>query len=126
MAGLKAKSFLYLLRMKQDYKALFFPNKYYHVFNRAVGKEKLFVKPDNYHYFLHLFDKHICPVAEVFCYCLLPNHFHFLIATKTDAALQNRIDVLQYKKKEEEMKQPVFVLQQFSNLFNAYTKALNK
>ena len=28
------------------------PDKYYHIFNHANGKENLFVKDDNYYYFL--------------------------------------------------------------------------
>ena len=116
----------YLLFMAKDFHAQFLPNTYYHVFNHAVGKEKLFLSADNYHYFLHLFDKYICPVADVLCYCLLPSHFHFFIATKDIETIRYQIKTREYKREEQPDCVPDFLLQQFSNCFNAYTKALNK
>ncbi len=55
--------------------------KFYHIYNRAVGDEKLFKTPDDYFYFLEKLKRYILPVAEVYVYCLLPNHFHLLIKT---------------------------------------------
>lgn len=112
--------------MVKDYRAAFFPNNYYHVFNHGVGKEQLFLSSDNYHYFLHLFEKHLGPVTDMLCYCLLPNHFHFFIATKTEQTIADYIRSRENKKASAESSTPVFILQQFSNFFNAYTKAFNK
>ena len=61
----------------------------------------------NYLYFLSLLGKHVLPVAEIYAYCLLKNHFHILIQTKAV---------------EEEHK----ISKGFSNLFNSYTKSFNK
>ncbi len=55
------------------------PGQYYHVYNRGVNRENLFREERNYAYFLKLYTRHITPVAETFAYCLLRNHFHFLI-----------------------------------------------
>jgi REP element-mobilizing transposase RayT len=79
-------------------------SQYYHIYNRGNNSEDIFFEQDNYLYFLKLLKKHIEPNCSVFCYCLLPNHFHLLL----------RIN--------DELKNPS---QQFSNLFNAYTKAIN-
>ena len=55
----------------------------YHIFSRAVGNEKLFFHDDDYRLFLEKFDKYISPVADIFSWSLLPNHFHFLIQIKS-------------------------------------------
>jgi len=45
----------------------FISNNCYHVFNRAVGNEKMFREAANYVYFLQKLRVHILPVVEVFC-----------------------------------------------------------
>lgn len=56
--------------------------KFYHVYNRAVGAEKLFFKEPNYGYFLSLYQKRLSPLVDTYAYCLLPNHFHLLISIR--------------------------------------------
>ncbi len=109
-----------------EYKAVLVPGEYYHIFNRAVGSEKIFLKQDNYDFFLKQFKLYISPVADVFCYCLLPNHFHFFIRTKEAEDIQDAMARLKYRHKDEKDVMPTFLLQTFSNFFNSYTKALNK
>jgi putative transposase len=58
---------------------------YYHIYNRGIDSCNLFKEPDNYEYFLSLYDKHISPVADTYVWVLMPNHFHFLIRVKEDA-----------------------------------------
>ena len=55
------------------------PEYYYHIFNRAIGDEKIFRTEENYKFFLQRFYDYILPIGAIYCYCLLPNHFHFLI-----------------------------------------------
>lgn len=93
---------------------------YYHIFNRGINGCKLFREPDNYSYFLDLYDKHISPVADTYAWVLMPNHFHLLVRIK-DAAECGGPQGL--KNLEGLEKEPY---QYFSNLFNAYTKAINK
>jgi REP element-mobilizing transposase RayT len=80
---------------------------YYHIYNCGNNKENLFIEEENYSYFLKLIKKHLLEVSQILSYCLLKNHFHLLIKTKTN---------IESKK----------ISQQFSNLFNAYAKAINK
>jgi putative transposase len=86
---------------------------YYHIYNRGNSRENLFRCDDNYRYFLRLYAYHIEPVAETFAYCLMPNHFHLLIRTR-------KPDLTGL---EKPVRSPS---QAFSNLFNAYTKAVNE
>lgn len=91
------------------------PGTFYHYYNRANNREKLFVEDENYRYFLQLLKKYIPTVADVYSYCLLPNHFHLVIKTKELIQLPPEYQVGKRK-----------LWQPFSNLFNAYAKAYNK
>jgi len=58
---------------------------YYHIYNHRVGQRNLFYEPDNYQYFLDLYDKYISQVARIFAWVLLKNHFHLLVKIKDEA-----------------------------------------
>jgi putative transposase len=51
----------------------------YHVYNQGNNKERIFFQERNYNYFLSLTEKFILPYCDILAYCLMPNHFHFLI-----------------------------------------------
>ncbi|WP_339612080.1 hypothetical protein [uncultured Planktosalinus sp.] len=69
----------------KDNKAILEPESTYHIYNRANGNEQLFLSDDNYRYFLKKYDNYIAPIADTFCYCLMPNHFHFLVRIKRES-----------------------------------------
>jgi putative transposase len=117
---------MYIYTM-QDYYIPLLPNNSYHIFNRAIGDEKMFRSNENYFYFLNKMKYHILSVCDVYTYSLLPNHFHLLVKIKDEQTL---IGLFQKKKNRMpdlisgELSQ--MVTQQFSNWFNGYTKAFNK
>jgi len=88
---------------------------YYHIYNRGNNREDLFVEERNYAHFLNLYGRYIEPVAETFAYCLLRNHFHCLVCIKSEEEI---IESLKDSKAFQ-------VSRQYSNLFNAYAKAIN-
>jgi putative transposase len=99
------------------------PDHFYHCFNRANGKQDLFVEPGNYDYFLRKYIAYVSPIAHIFCYCLLPNHYHFLIKIRDTNTLNNFF----CNKAPSDIKDWSNVLsKQFSNFSNAYAKAFNK
>jgi putative transposase len=87
--------------------------KYYHIYNRGINSENIFKENRNHEYFLILYNKHIDPIAETFAWCLLKNHFHLLVRIKTFEEISKAKKVIPPH-------------QSFGNLFNAYTKAINK
>lgn len=103
------------------------PNKYYHIYNRANGSDNLFVNEGNYHFFMEKVKLYLNPVLDVYCYCLMPNHFHFLVKIKSEEEVS-----LFFKDKLENKNQTGLedlsglISKQFSNLFNSYAKAFNK
>ncbi len=89
------------------------PDCFYHIFNRGNNKENLFIEDENYLYFLKLIKNHLTPIVDLYSYCLMKNHFHLVLKIKTKEEIEKKIPI-------EKIHQP------FSNLFNAYTKAINK
>jgi putative transposase len=90
----------------------FVPGTVFHVYNRGNNRENLFKEDKNYDYFLSLVTKHILPIADLYAYCMLKNHFHFILRIKDIELLDDR-----FKTKPHLA---------FSNCFNAYAKAINK
>ncbi len=101
--------------------------QFYHLFNRAVGKERLFLSDDNYIYFLGRLKHYILHVADIFAYSLLPNHFHMLARIKSENELIAYFELKKNKPFDPQLHSLAdFTMEQFSNCFNAYAKAFNK
>lgn len=65
----------------------------YHIYNQGNNKEILFLKDEDYIHFLLLFRKFVSPYCKVLAYCLMPNHFHFLIHATKDSEKIRRIGI---------------------------------
>jgi REP element-mobilizing transposase RayT len=96
--------------------------KYYHIYNRGNNGIDVFFDTESYYYFLRLYDKYISPIADTYAWCLLKNHFHFLVYTKVDHEIE--FDKLEYSTIEKPKE--IEPSNQFGFLFNAYTQAINK
>jgi REP element-mobilizing transposase RayT len=51
----------------------------YHIYNHAVGNENIFSKPFECERFLADIGKRLPRAADIFAWCLMCNHFHFLL-----------------------------------------------
>jgi putative transposase len=60
----------------------FEPNHIYHVYNRGNNKAPIFFNKENYLFFLQKVRKEWLAYCDIFCYCLMPNHFHFMLFAK--------------------------------------------
>ena len=116
---------------------------YYHIYNRGVNGENIFIEERNYDLFLKLYEKHLAPVTDLFAYCMLRNHFHIDIRVKSEeeileykntlrvSSVNNRNDKQGSLANQDEgqSRKPLgskYVSDQFSNFFNAYAKTINK
>ena len=75
--------------MAIDYWADLVEENVYHIYNRSVGDLKIFREDADYNKFLVGWEKYFSSYCDTFAYCLIPNHFHFLVKVKnTNSILQ--------------------------------------
>ena len=102
------------------------PDTYYHVYNRGINGEPIFKEARNYYFFLEKFAQHISLVADTYAYCLLNNHFHFLIRTHSPDLISDRVLNPVRDKISNEIDFSKTIGKQFSILFNSYSQSINK
>ena len=88
----------------------------YHVYNRGNNKQPIFYNDENYLYFLRGVQKNISPCCDILCWCLMPNHFHFLIYANAHSVVEINDDSFRRQQFSQAVKQ----------LLSSYTKAINK
>lgn len=54
----------------------------YHVYNRGNNSQTVFFTHENYLFFLEKMRKYMLPHSDILAWCLMPNHFHLMIAVK--------------------------------------------
>lgn len=92
------------------------PNRIYHFFNQGNNKERIYFQDRNMAYFLNKASQYLSQHCDILAYCLMPNHFHFLIHTQPSAI-------------EEIIQGPVTMNKlsaSIQHLQSTYTKAINK
>lgn len=83
----------------------FVKGRYHHIYNRGAGRNRLFFNPENYTHCLRLVKRYAKRYGmTVIAYCLMPNHYHFLLRQNGDVPISKFINVL----------------------FNAYVQAVNR
>ena len=97
------------------------PNGYYHLFNHGNADDLLFNEDSDYRRFLNYYFKTTKRFAVTYCYCLLPNHFHFLVRIKSESEILQNMGV-----NPEGDKLSRFLANQYGSVFNAYAKHYNK
>ena len=93
-----------------------FENELYHNYNRGNNRQLIFFKSDNYIYFLQKVRKFVLPHCDILAYCLMPNHFHFLISSDNRTVVTKPIGDQNRNILSEGIR----------NLLQTYTKAINK
>ena len=99
----------------------------FHIYTRANSdNDLLFKERDNYLFFLKKYNEYLTPISQTLCYCLVPNHYHFLIKVNDKDKIFNYQIQKNYKYSKNDLKIDNFIQQQISNFHNSYAKAFNK
>ena len=92
------------------------PNTFYHIYNRGNNREQIFYSRSHYLYFLQKINRFIKPHCHILAWCLMPNHFHFLVYTN-----HKGIELL--KKQQQSISK---LMEGFRNLLSTYTQGFNQ
>ena len=98
-------------------------NTIYHCFNQGNNRQKIFFKRENYLFFLQKMRTHLLPVADVLAYCLMPNHFHWLIRLKEEGIELTSSKNPNIKRSENIYQQQIS--QSIAILLRSYARAIN-
>lgn len=90
-------------------------NRLYHIYNQGNNKQPIFFNRENYIFLLKKVRHTIVPHCDLLAYCLMPNHFHFLINTNQESIKKVKVGIV-------EMSQLSKVLRV---MLSSYTKAIN-
>jgi REP element-mobilizing transposase RayT len=90
---------------------------YYHIYNHGNSSDNLFEEKTNYYFFLKRLNYYIANVADLYAWCLMPNHFHILVRIKEKHITPENIEIDPDHK---------MVIEQFRHFFTSYSKAVNK
>ncbi len=68
----------------------------YHIIQRGNNREACFIEPENYQYYLELWQQGVAKRYGVYvhAYCLMTNHIHFLATPETARSLSDTMKVI--------------------------------
>jgi REP element-mobilizing transposase RayT len=66
----------------------FIENEVYHIYNRGNNHQAIFFNPSNYQHFLDKVRKDWQTNCEILAWCLMPNHFHFMVQATDKSCIE--------------------------------------
>lgn len=103
-------------------------NVVYHIYNQSINFEPIFRSEENYLFFLKKVRTHLLPVADILCYCLMPDHFHFMIMPTahgcSPSTVRKAVRHSQLNETKDEFQQ--MLSQQLKVLLSSYARAFNR
>jgi len=104
----------------------------YHLYNQGNNQERIFFQKANFYYFLKKIENHVCPFADVLAWCLMPNHFHLIIALQNLETSHPEITYRQLTENEDisvimNLKPPsqYQLNNSIATMLRSYTRAIN-
>ena len=63
----------------------------YHLYNKSIGGCKLFIQEEDYVRFLNKYYQYFGSYTTLIAYCLIPNHFHFMIRILKEKDINRKV-----------------------------------
>ncbi len=95
-------------------------DRFYHIFNRGIDSKKVFLNNENFSFFLRKTEKYILPIFDIYAYCLMPNHFHFILKPKSNLIFEEN-----FREKGLHSADSVFS-KTIGKLISSYSQSFNK
>ena len=122
---------------KIDYHVPLHSENFYHIYNRANGKDMLFRTDADRRFFLNQYRKYLSPFLQTFVYQLLGNHFHFVVKINSISEILSFLESLPQKELTKPhhkfLETPTDLLEahpvlenQFLRLFTSYAMRYNR
>jgi putative transposase len=61
---------------------------FYHIYGSGVDKCEVFRESEDFERFIIDYQRYIDTIAETYAWCLMPNHFHFLLRIKEESEIK--------------------------------------
>ena len=103
----------------------FEPNTIYHIYNQGNNRQPIFFKPENYLFFLRKMRDYLLPHGDMLCYCLMPNHSHWLFFVQEVSVPRQNGNSPGDSKSPGEYAQRT-LNESIAILLRSYTRAINK
>ena len=100
--------------------------KFYHIYGRGINRCTIFREHENYKHFMRLCDEYLTPVADIFAWVLMKNHFHLLLRIKDEENIGYVKSSARIKRIEYATKKKCNPSTQLAHMLNAYVKAFNR
>lgn len=99
----------------------------YHIYNQGNNRQRIFFCRENYLFFLQKVKSCFSPFTDILAWCLMPNHFHFMV-------LINEVEMVIDANSPGDSKSPGefapgksrTLNQSIAILLRSYTRAINK
>ena len=96
----------------------------YHIYNQGNNRQRIFFEQENYLFFLKKMREYLLPYCNIIAYCLMPNHFHWMVEVKevtVSITLTHGVTSSHpVSRKERTLNDSIAIL------LRSYTRAINK
>ncbi|MGB0390605.1 MAG: transposase [Salibacteraceae bacterium] len=92
----------------------------YHVYNQGNNRQKIFFDRANYLFFIEKLRTYVLPYADIYAWCLMPNHFHLMIYVKSTDSESEGFTLSETLTRKRTLNESIGIM------LRSYTRAINK
>ncbi len=113
-------------------------DRIFHIYNQGNNRQPIFFQERNYRFFLKKMNTHVLPYADFLAWCLMPNHFHWMVYIRetelsspsgeeklTNKKFIIKNDGIQEVEKKVKISNSTTLNQSIGTLLASYTRAVN-